>query len=281
MISPSRVHRAAELCLAAFRAGVTHPVGLLTFLLREAAAYEQLRTNAPFRTTPVSTVDIERHLAAFFALPPRTLLPSLALAELGYPPCPVDILTDSGDRSELPLAEQRVVLSIVSALKPSTIFEIGTYRGRTTRLLARSSPQATVHTLDLPPDRMLAGGCFQRADEALIGVTFAGDSPEANRIIQHYGDSRTFDFSPFHNGVDFVFVDASHAYEAVLNDTERAFLMLRPGGAILWDDYHPVHGPGVMRALAEVSAGKPLVWITGTRLALYRSPALGTRPTSA
>ena len=130
--------------------------------------------------------------------------------------------------------------------RPATIFEIGTYRGRTTRLLATASPKAIVHTLDLPPALMQAGGCFQRSDSNLIGTSFQKDPAVRSRILQHFGDSRTFDFRPFHGQVDLVFVDASHAYEAVLNDSLRAFDMIRDSGTVLWDDYHPAHGPGVM-----------------------------------
>ena len=71
-----------------------------------------------------------------------------------------------------------------------------------------------------------------------------------------------------------VFVDASHAYEAVLSDSRQAFRMIRPGGLIIWDDYHPVHGIGVMKALAELSDEQPIAWIRGTRLAIHYANVL-------
>jgi len=38
--------------------------------------------------------------------------------------------------------------------------------------------------------------------------------------------------------MDFILIDASHADDAVLNDSRRAIEMLRDGhGVILWDDY--------------------------------------------
>ena len=78
-----------------------------------------------------------------------------------------------------------------------------------------------------------------------------------------------FDFSPFYGKMDLVFVDASHAYEAVLNDSLQAFKLISDTGIIVWDDYDPIHGLGVMRALAEIAMHKSVVWIKGTRFGVH------------
>jgi predicted O-methyltransferase YrrM len=252
-------------------AGLRDPVGLVKHLLAQGEVFD---TGGTSGVQGLARAALDESLQAFMSDPPVRLLPSQDLVEICRPTAlDEDAAVVSGDASELPEIECQVVRRIVSGLKPSTVFEIGTYRGRTTRLLAQCSPSATVHTLDLPPERMVEGGCFQRPDPGLIGAHFARDRALLERIVQHYGDSRAFDFSPFRGAMDVVFVDASHAYEAVLNDSARAFELLRQGGAILWDDYHPIHGPGVMRALSDIVQERPLVWIKGTRLAYYRAPA--------
>ena len=69
-----------------------------------------------------------------------------------------------------------------------------------------------------------------------MGEFFAG-SRYADKICQLFGNSITFDYSPYENAIDLVVVDADHSYDFVRPDTESAFRLLRPGGTILWDDY--------------------------------------------
>jgi len=250
-----------------------HPVHFCVYMLRHAAHFDGRAIYPTRGLHGMVTAAIDDRTRPFLDLPPATLLPQRDLADLlGDSHRPIGLPETNGDDAELPDREMRTVARVVATLSPSTMFEIGTYRGRTTTLLASCSPRSVVHTLDLAPEQMLEGGCFRELDETLIGTRFRGDPQTTPRIVQHFGDSREFDYRPFHGKVDFVFVDASHAYEAVLNDSAAALRMVRAGGAIMWDDYHPVHGPGVMQALSKLSATTPLVWIRGTRLAFYRAP---------
>ena len=57
------------------------------------------------------------------------------------------------------------------------------------------------------------------------------------KIVMLTGDSKNFDFSEFDEKVDFIFIDADHSYAGVMNDSEIAFKMIRPGGTIVWHDY--------------------------------------------
>jgi len=174
---------------------------------------------------------------------------------------------------ELPTTEHVYLGCLVEYLKPATLFEIGTNRGRTTRLLAeRSGPQARVYTLELPPQRMLDARCFPEARPELIGEKFR-HQPIASKIVQLYGDSRTFDFSPYDGAIDFAFIDGDHTYEGVKRDTENVLRMVPPGGVIIWDDYHPESSIGVTQYLHQLSRRLPVCWIRDTRLAYYRVPA--------
>jgi predicted O-methyltransferase YrrM len=158
-------------------------------------------------------------------------------------------------------------------LEASRVFEIGTYNGATAWCLARNLPESEVHTLDLPLEQepTLAYGVSdashrirfeQRAYEALP----LGDS----RVVQHWGDSATFDFEPWHGSVDLVYVDGAHSHDYVRADSQTAFELVRESGAIVWDDYWR-RIPGVAAALHELSA--PLVRLPGTRLVVYFTPA--------
>ena len=180
-----------------------------------------------------------------------------------------------GERGQLPVAESAVLASMCKHLRPRRIFEIGTYRGASALIMAMNTPpESEILTLDLDPAR--------RADTKyrlemgdiggvpfVVGGTYRGTDFEP-KIHQLYGDSALFDFQPFYGSGDLVFVDGNHGYENVKSDSENAFRVVRGGGIVLWDDYHPEWGPGVMGYLNEIEGSKRVVQIDGTRLAVYR-----------
>jgi hypothetical protein len=169
-----------------------------------------------------------------------------------------------------------VLAALTQGLGARTFFEIGTNRGRTTWTVARNNPHVRVLTLDLPTResidqvRLDVNDSDREffVDEWDRGEAFA-DTPEASRITQLWGDSASFDFSPYDGEMDVVFVDGAHSYSYVRNDTEAALRMLSPRGAILWDDYPGI--PGVYRYITELAPtlNPPPVHILGTRLVLY------------
>jgi predicted O-methyltransferase YrrM len=170
----------------------------------------------------------------------------------------------------------RAVLSVLcGAVGAKTFFEIGTNRGRTTLSVARTNPEIEIVTLDLPSPE--AGDATQldltEADKRLFtdwrrGEAFEGQ-PEAERITQVLGDSATFDYSPYEGKMDVVFIDGSHSYPYVTNDTRVAERMLSPNGVIVWDDYPGF--PGVIQCVLEASRRLqgPVIHILGTRLAVW------------
>ena len=105
-------------------------------------------------------------------------------------------------------------------------------------------------------------------EEKHRGTRYSG-TPEQSRITQLYGDSATFDYSPYYNRMALVFVDASHSYTYVKSDSENAFKILSRHGTIVWDDY--THYPGIYAYLNEIAPDldEPIMHIRGTRLAVY------------
>jgi hypothetical protein len=159
-------------------------------------------------------------------------------------------------------------------LQCRTAFEIGTYRGDASWLLARNLPELQVWTLDLPNREAADQVKLELTDREEYftdwerGTRYAG-TPEAARITQLYGDSATFDFSPYEGQMDLVFIDASHSYSYVKSDTEAALRMLSPDGTIVWDDY--TYYPGIYAYLNQLGTAldRPIVHILDTRLAVY------------
>src|ERR1700733_484438 len=190
-----------------------------------------------------------------------------------------------------------VINRLVKYNDPKTIFEIGTFDGRTTLNMASHSGQdARVFTLDLPPSSIdetaltIDAGDRLFIDKPASGIRFVG-TDVAHKIKQLFGDSATFDFSSFAGKIDFLFVDGSHSYEYVIKDSLTALNLIKPNGIILWHDYvpeGPTPWPGLTRALHQMYisdtrfngmrhiAGTAIVLLQGRRVG-DAQPALSPR----
>ena len=170
----------------------------------------------------------------------------------------------------LPPNQAYSLLSIAVAKSPDSVFEIGTYWGHTTLLLARNLPDAIIHTIDLPEDFNLESDDGPAKDDMhLIKDRRVGseylDLAGSERIVQYFGDTATWDFSPV-KGCSFFFIDGAHTYEYTKNDTEKCLDACGGKGTFLWHDCDDKH-PGVVRYLEERSRVARVSIIRGTCLA--------------
>lgn len=218
----------------------------------------------------------------FFYVPKEITLPKLPVIEQAK------VLNDAAVTTiweaafvsgNVDVAELVILSNLVKSSKPERIFEFGTFDGRTTLNLAgNSDPDAVVYTLDLPREKLNSTALAIALDDKLFidkpdsGVRYKRN-PLSKKIIQLFGDSAEFDFTPYLNTIDFIFIDASHSYDYVHNDTQIAMKLLRnKRGIILWHDYARVEEwEGLTRALNEFYASDPtfknLRHIRGTSLA--------------
>ncbi len=194
---------------------------------------------------------------------PILIVPTIELAKVVSEDIPIQVREPVAIDGNISLAEITVMSKLVKRHNPNRLFEIGTFDGRTTlNLAANASAEAEVYTLDLPKDKLsvtdlpLETGEEKYVDQEVSGLRFLGTDCE-QKITQLYGDSATFDFSPFFNTVDFIFIDGSHSYEYVLNDSKRALELLRDGqGVILWHDYGKPWWSGLTTALNEMYSAR-------------------------
>jgi predicted O-methyltransferase YrrM len=205
--------------------------------------------------------------------PPR-LLPVVGIDDVTSPETRVMLAEPMGVDGNVSLLELLVIARLVGERVPRSLFEIGTFDGRTTLALAANAPDdAVVYTLDLPAGThtqlSLAPAERQFVDKSGSGTRLRGHSA-SGKVRQLFGDSAALDFRPY--AAQLVFVDGSHAYEYVLEDSETALGMVwrGGGGVVLWHDYGSWEG--VTRALNELHARDArfsgLRSIAGTTLAI-------------
>jgi len=198
-------------------------------------------------------------------------LPTVDLAELTGPgEVTVAVSSDRGEWS-LGATEQMVLASVVKARRITSVFEIGTFNGGTTKLLADSMPEGGhVWTLDLPAAQFDGAQSVRGFRGRQVGEAFKGTSAE-ERIEQLLGDSLTMDFSPYHCSAQLVLVDGGHEYENGVADTRAALEIVKPGGVVLWDDFQP-YWDGLVRGILDAMHGRPIARLSGTALGVYVAP---------
>lgn len=207
---------------------------------------------------------------------PEAIIPQVPISQLTNNNYAIKMPAPTGADGNVQLIELLILCQWVAGRKCRNIFEIGTYNGRTTYNLAANCPSgATIHTLDLPETSLdstnlpIATGDRKYINKTESGAYFQGTA-EQEKIISLFGDSATFDFSGFQGKMDFVFVDGSHSYEYVLNDSKTALKLVNPENAmIFWHDYST--DKGATRALNELYETRPefakLRHVEGTSLA--------------
>jgi hypothetical protein len=148
------------------------------------------------------------------------------------------------------------IAAITESLAPQLCFEIGTGHGRSTWTMALNSPpDAKVYTLDIGGEKV--GSAFR-------------EQPGSEKIRQIIADSKSYRFDEFEGRAGLVLIDGGHDHESVLADTQIAFRLVAPGGAILWHDLTP-DWPGVISALRQSKTLGTICRISGTAFA-YAGP---------
>lgn len=136
-------------------------------------------------------------------------------------------------------------------------------------MACNSDKDTKIFTISLPPKlsdgakyRVGAGEKNYVVPPDETGTKFKNTKYE-HQIEQILRDSASFDHKRFDGKIDFVFIDGSHTYEYVKNDTLKAFDMINDSGLILWHDYAE-NSFGVPKFLSELSSNHDLYNIIDT-----------------
>jgi predicted O-methyltransferase YrrM len=242
----------------------------ILFWRYRARLYDQLGRDP---RSPIRTV----HLDEFDALFAHDELGPTQNAEVAFIGRGRGVVGGTSDREAWVLG--------VLAKKNRFMFEFGTATGKSTYLLARNSPaDAHVVSITLSPHDLNAyrdahgdsANDAQQAKEESRFTSFRYTGTDvAHKVEQLFGDTKDFDPAPYRRKCDFIFIDGSHAWSYVVNDTHKALEMLAPNGVILWHDYRGRWGRNrdVYRALNALRHELPLVRLAETSFVAYRSTA--------
>ncbi len=137
------------------------------------------------------------------------------------------------------MSELRRLVALLRRRKLRTVVEIGTWRGGTLWLWCQlATDSAQVISIDLP-NRFSAGstqqGNLHKCAMPSQRLRFIRNDSQKEATREQL--VRLLDG----DGIDFLFIDGDHRYEAVRRDFEMYSSLMRPGGVVAFHDivYHP------------------------------------------
>jgi predicted O-methyltransferase YrrM len=163
------------------------------------------------------------------------------------------------------------LIALIRSVCPRHVIEFGVNVGRTAKAIMANVPGIEHYTgIDVPLDYvpLLA----LQLDNAVPnpGEMVLSD-PRFELIVRPRGslDLTVADLDP----CDVAFIDGDHGRAAVLHDTMLARALVRPGGMVIWHDYHEHGGVDVKAVVDEMSlSGAPIYQVLNSWLAFERKP---------
>jgi predicted O-methyltransferase YrrM len=174
--------------------------------------------------------------------------------------------------------ESLLLIKFMRVTKPKRIFEFGTYKGLTTRLLlvnlppVESAPGERIFTLDLPNlnDVHFQGTDVDLAREALDYERKYLAEANHGLVKQILEDSMKFDATKYRRWFQFIFIDANHEVAYVRRDTENAMKMFADDrGCVIWHDYGHPEFPELTQYVDDLGSQMEIYHIEHTKLAFH------------
>lgn len=159
--------------------------------------------------------------------------------------------------------ELETLVALIGSVKPKGVLEFGVNTGRTSKVLMDNIPSIERYQgIDVPIGYTTSKE-VQRREVPVNPGSMVETYPQFELILRPRG---SLDLSVADLALcNAAFIDGDHGYDAVLHDTMLATALVRPGGIIVWHDYHDLGTVDVKRALDELyDAGEKLTRVEGT-----------------
>ena len=165
--------------------------------------------------------------------------------------------------------ELEILIALMRSVCPQHVIEFGVNEGRTAKAILANVAGVERYTgIDVAPGYVPAKA-VQRNEVPAFPGALVEDDPRFELIVRARGslDLAAADLAP----CDAAFIDGDHGREAVLHDTALARALVRPGGIIVWHDYHELGTVDVKTVLDDMSqAGDTIMHVEQTWLAYER-----------
>jgi hypothetical protein len=159
---------------------------------------------------------------------------------------------------DAPLADLIFLLNLAKGRKAKRILEIGTYRARTTHALHLNCPDSEIVSYDI----QVLDSPFRQALSLAPKVQLR----HASFVASAAALRREPKF-------DLIFVDGSHEFQHVLDDSRLSLELIAPEGIVVWHDYRPNDfyrkELRVPEALKIISQSVPVYAVPGTMCAVH------------
>lgn len=172
----------------------------------------------------------------------------------GFEPLPTDLQGWQGT--------SRIFSKLIDEFKPKKIIEVGSWKGQSTVTMAKACKKLKLDTEIFCVDTWLGAEEFYTEPTPERDLMCRFGYPQvyyqflSNIINEEVVDMvnpitlpSNIAYSIVPNGVDMVYIDASHSYEDVKSDLRNYFPKVRVGGVIFGDDYTNGAFPGVRKAV--------------------------------
>lgn len=165
--------------------------------------------------------------------------------------------------------ELEVLVALIASIRPAGIIEIGVNEGRTAKAILQNIDGIERYQGVDVMAGYIPAMAVQRKEVPTKPGWMATEDPRFELILRPRGslDLQPDDLSP----CDVVFVDGDHGHAAVRHDIKLAEKIVRPGGMIIYHDYHHLGTVDVKVVLEERAArGFDIRHVDGTWLAFER-----------
>ena len=165
--------------------------------------------------------------------------------------------------------ELETLIALVRSVRPRHVIEFGINVGRTAKAIMANMAGIEHYTgIDVPLD-YVPSLPVQRDNAVANPGEMVMSDPRFHLIIRPRGslDLTAADLAP----CDAAFIDGDHSREVVAHDTALARALVRPGGIIVWHDYHDLGTVDVKAVLDDMhQAGDVIYRVENTWLAFER-----------
>ena len=162
--------------------------------------------------------------------------------------------------------ELEALIALVRSVHPKAVLEFGVNEGRTAKAILDNVPGIESYQgIDVPLG-YIPTKAVQIHEVPAQPAHLVKADPRFELILRPHGshDLNPGDLKP----CDAVFIDGDHSFKGVMHDTMLARKLVRPGGIIVWHDYHDLGTVDVRDVLDEFhKAGDDIVHVEGTWLA--------------